>query len=163
MCKSGYFYSSYTPRCRAVPKNYSGRPPSPPLTPPPTIGLESFAALLDQKLVRMQNAMTNLEERMSTLTVSMNQTMQKVEDNLVPIQNKMSSIEKGLQNSDLRIAKLESMFENKNNEWQLPQDVHELIQQMQKEIDYLRASPKDGKETETIENHKKNCSIWGVI
>ena len=111
----------------------------------------------------MQNAMTNLEERMSTLTISMNQKVQKVEEILVPIQNKMSSIEKGLQNSDLRIAKLESFFESKNNEGQLPQDVHELILKMQKEIDSLRAYPKDNNDTEieTNENHKKTAVFGG--
>ena len=102
-------------------------------------------------------------ENMSTKDDLKNAIAEAVE----PIKNKMVVIEEHVGKSEIRIAKLEALFENKvqnkNNEWQLPQDVHELIQKMQKEIDYLHASPKDGKETETIENHKKTCSIWGVI
>ena len=84
-------------------------------------------------------------ENMSTKDDQKNPIAEAVE----PIKNKMVVIEEHVGKSEIRIAKLEALFENKvqnkNNEWQLPQDVHELIQKMQKEIDSLRAHPKYGK------------------
>ena len=63
-----------------------------------------------------------------------------IKEAIEPVQIKVSKIEKHLESSDLRIAKLETIIENKGEH--VPQEVSEQISNMQKELDDSRGTPK---------------------
>ena len=66
-----------------------------------------------------------------------------IKEAIEPVQIKVSKIEKHLESSDLRIAKLETIIENRGIGEYVPPEVSEQISSMQKELDDLRGTPKE--------------------
>ena len=81
---------------------------------------------------------------------------------------KMVVIEECVGESEIRIAKLRALFENKGKEILFPTEVHDQIIALQKEIELLLGAPKEM--AENIENHKKvvvfgglsNMTLWNA-
>ena len=83
---------------------------------------------------------------------------------VAPIQKGLQSVEKWAEKSEVRIAKLESIFETKTaGEFVFPPEIFDQIKAMQKEIELLRACSKDGKnmENQTEMEYRSKIAVFG--